>query len=74
MCIRDRAGEGFADIIVETDDPDAGIVVELKYTKEYKDMELSLIHISPLISILSCLYPLYTDAYIYSIIFNINLG
>lgn len=28
-----EAGEGFADIIVETDDPDAGIVVELKYTK-----------------------------------------
>ena len=34
-----EAGEGFADIIVETDDPDSGIVVELKYTKEYKDME-----------------------------------
>lgn len=34
-----EAGEGFADIIVETDAPDAGIVVELKYTKEYKDME-----------------------------------
>ena len=24
---------------METDDPDAGIVVELKYTKEYMDME-----------------------------------
>ena len=34
-----EAGEGFADIIVETDDPDAGIVVELKYTKEFKEME-----------------------------------
>ena len=34
-----EAGEGFADIIVETDDPDAGIVVELKYVKEFKDME-----------------------------------
>ena len=34
-----EAGEGFADIIVETDDPDAGIVVELKYTKEYMGME-----------------------------------
>lgn len=34
-----EAGEGFADIIVETDDPDAGIVVELKYAKEFKDME-----------------------------------
>ena len=34
-----EAGDGFADIIIETEDPDAGIVVELKYTKEYKDME-----------------------------------
>ena len=34
-----EAGEGFADIIVETDDPDAGIIVELKYAKEFKDME-----------------------------------
>lgn len=28
-----EAGEGFADIIVETENPDAGIVIELKYTK-----------------------------------------
>ena len=34
-----EAGEGFADIVAETDDPDSGIIVELKYTKEYKDME-----------------------------------
>ena len=34
-----EAGEGFADIIVETEDPNAGIVVELKYTKDYNDME-----------------------------------
>lgn len=34
-----EAGEGFSDIIVETDDPDAGIVVELKYTKDFKEME-----------------------------------
>ena len=34
-----EASEGFADIIVETDDPDAGIIVELKYAKEFKDME-----------------------------------
>ena len=33
-----EAGEGFADIIVETDDPDAGIVVELKYTKNFIEM------------------------------------
>ena len=31
--------EGFADIIVETEDPNAGIVVELKYTKNYDEME-----------------------------------
>ena len=34
-----EAGEGFADIIVETDDPDAGIIAELKYTKEFNEME-----------------------------------
>ena len=33
-----EAGEGFADIIVETDDPDAGIVVELKATKEFDEL------------------------------------
>ena len=33
-----EAGEGFADIIVETDDPDAGIIAELKYTKDLKEM------------------------------------
>ena len=34
-----EAGEGFVDIIVETDDPDAGIIVELKYAKEFKNMK-----------------------------------
>lgn len=34
-----EAGEGFADIIVETDDPDAGIITELKYTRDTKEME-----------------------------------
>lgn len=34
-----EAGEGFADIIVETEDPNAGIIVELKYTKDYDEME-----------------------------------
>ena len=34
-----EAGDGFADIIVETEDPNAGIVVELKYTKNYDEME-----------------------------------
>ena len=36
-----EAGEGFADIIVETDDPDAGIVAELKYTKNFNDMKMT---------------------------------
>lgn len=34
-----EVGEGFADIIVETEDPNAGIIVELKYTKNYDEME-----------------------------------
>lgn len=34
-----EAGEGFADIIVETEDPNAGIIVELKYAKDYNNME-----------------------------------
>lgn len=34
-----EAGEGFADIIVETDDPDAGIVVELKYTRNFDELK-----------------------------------
>lgn len=36
-----EAGEGFADIIVETDDPDAGIIAELKYTKNFDDMKMT---------------------------------
>ena len=36
-----EAGEGFADIIIETDDPDAGIVVEVKYTNEMSGLEQS---------------------------------
>ena len=34
-----EAGEGFEDIIVETDDPVSGIVAELKYTKDFGEME-----------------------------------
>ena len=36
-----EAGEGFADIIVETEDPDAGIIAELKYARDFNDMEAS---------------------------------
>lgn len=34
-----EAGEGFADIIVEPEDPDEGMVVELKYSKEISGMD-----------------------------------
>ena len=34
-----EAGEGFADIIVEPEDPDAGIVLELKYSRAYGELE-----------------------------------
>lgn len=33
-----EAREGFTDIIVETAAPDAGIIAELKYTKDFKEM------------------------------------
>ena len=34
-----EAGDGFADIIIETEDPDAGIVIELKYSKEFSGLD-----------------------------------
>lgn len=34
-----EAGDWFADIIIETDDPDAGIIVEFKFTKNINEME-----------------------------------
>lgn len=34
-----EAGEGFADIIVEPEDPDEGIIFELKYSKEATGLE-----------------------------------
>lgn len=34
-----EAGEGFADIIVEPEDPDAGIIFELKYARELSGLE-----------------------------------
>lgn len=36
-----EAGDGFANIIVETDNPDAGIVAELKYTKNFDEMRIA---------------------------------
>lgn len=34
-----EAGEGFADIVVETEDPDAGIIFELKCSKDAAGLE-----------------------------------
>lgn len=34
-----EAGDGFADIIVETEDIDAGIIVELKHSKTFSGMD-----------------------------------
>lgn len=34
-----EAGDGFADIIIETEDLDAGIVIELKYSKEFSGLD-----------------------------------
>ena len=34
-----EAGDGFADIIVETENPDVGIIMDLKYVKDFSAME-----------------------------------
>ena len=34
-----EAGEGFADIIIEAEDPDSGIIIELKYSKEASGLD-----------------------------------
>ena len=34
-----EAGDGFADIIIETEDPDAGIVIEVKYSKDFSGLD-----------------------------------
>lgn len=34
-----EAGEGFADIIIEPENPDSGIIIELKYSKEASGLE-----------------------------------
>lgn len=39
-----EAGDGFADIIIEPEDPDAGIVIELKYTKEMDGLDQACEH------------------------------
>lgn len=39
-----EAGDGFADIIVETEDTDAGIIFELKYSKEASGLDKACEH------------------------------
>ena len=34
-----ESGDGFSDILIEPEDPDAGIVIEVKYAKEMKDLD-----------------------------------
>ena len=34
-----ESGDGFSDIIIMPEDPDAGIVIEVKYTKEMKELD-----------------------------------
>ena len=39
ICSNTESGEGFSDIIVKLDDPDSGIVIEVKYTPNINDLE-----------------------------------
>ena len=34
-----ESGDGFSDILIMTEDPDAGIVIEVKYAKEMKELD-----------------------------------
>ena len=34
-----ESGDGFSDILIEPEDPDAGIVIEVKYAKEMKNLD-----------------------------------
>ena len=34
-----ESGDGFADILVEPEDPDAGIIIELKYAQTFAGLE-----------------------------------
>ena len=34
-----ESGDGFSDILINTEDPDAGIVIEVKYSKEIKELD-----------------------------------
>ena len=34
-----ESGDGFSDILIEPEDPDAGIIIEVKYAKEMKELD-----------------------------------
>ena len=34
-----ESGDGFSDILIKPEDPDAGIIIEVKYAKEIKDLD-----------------------------------
>ena len=34
-----ESGDGFSDILIKPEDPDAGIVIEVKYAKEMKELD-----------------------------------
>ena len=34
-----ESGDGFSDILIKPEDPDAGIVIEVKYAKEMKNLD-----------------------------------
>lgn len=34
-----ESGDGFVDILIETEDPDSGIIIELKYAKTFLELE-----------------------------------
>ena len=36
-----ESGDGFSDILIEPEDPDAGIVIEVKYAKEMKELDVA---------------------------------
>ena len=36
-----ESGDGFSDILIEPEDPDAGIIIEVKYAKEMKELDVA---------------------------------
>lgn len=38
-----RSGDGFSDILIKPEDPDAGIIIEVKYAKEIKGLDAACV-------------------------------